>query len=304
VSIPPPGWAPAPAVATAGAPAYSLADLRAESRRKLDSRRVGARLVDWLILSPLGLAAYWAFGWHLGTYAVWQCLLLIYHHVFEVTSGATPGKRLFGLRVARVDDGELPRPRQAAARGVIGIFEFGFIAAIVIVCNRGRRRLGDFAAGTAVVDARKHPVLARPVFRGALAYPLAWAAPALVACVLGARGEIPGSYRWEADAICAKTGTALAPTFAAYGVQGMVQLVNERNRRLEALDVPALWQGRHDELMRRLNREAAYLTTGYQDASQSAHPKFMWAQSQRQVRRLARVDGPAIAELGYRECSR
>ncbi|HWI71861.1 MAG TPA: RDD family protein, partial [Baekduia sp.] len=216
-----------------------------------------ARVVDWLLVAPLAGVTIWLWGWHLGTFAVYQCLLLILHHVFEVTTGATPGKRLFGLRVARLDDGGLPRPRQAAIRGVVGIFEFGLIAPIVIVCNKGRRRVGDFLAGTAVVDARKHPVAPRPLFRGALVYPAVWAVPALVACVLGARGELPGTYRQQADNLCAARqliGSALAPDGKALPVteSAAIELEQTSLGHIEALGAPRAWRARHDDLVHRL----------------------------------------------------
>ena len=82
---------------------------------------------------------------------------MIFHHVCEVTRGATPGKRLLHLRVARLEDGELPTPRQAAARGVIGIFEFGVIACIAV--NFWLFRLGVFW-GILGLNVTKHVVTA------------------------------------------------------------------------------------------------------------------------------------------------
>src|SRR4051812_13432766 len=106
--------------------------MRTENRRLLDSRRVVARLVDWVMVFLTAKIISRGWGSELGELALFQCLLLIYNHLFEVTTGATLGKRLVGLRVANLADGGLPTPRQAATRGVIGIFEIGVIAAVAI----------------------------------------------------------------------------------------------------------------------------------------------------------------------------
>jgi uncharacterized RDD family membrane protein YckC len=264
VSVAPPGWVEPRVAVTPGSapPAPRDGDLRHENRRLLDSRRLGARVLDWLILAPPAGLVIWEWGWQLGTFALVRCLLLIYDHCFEVTRGATPGKRHFGLRVAQLDDGELPTPRQAAGRGVIGIFETGLIAGIAIIATKQRRRLGDLAAGTAVVDARVHPIASRPLFARALVYPVIWAVPAVLACAAGARGDLHDTYRYKADQWC--VGYA----------QAVVRSVNrtqiERTRpldvagfdavflaHLEALHPPHAWHARADDLLARMRAQAA-----------------------------------------------
>jgi hypothetical protein len=79
VSVAPPGWVePRIAVAPAGVtPPARDGELRHENRRLLDGRRLGARVVDWLILTPLAALAVWEWGWQVGTFALARCLLLI-----------------------------------------------------------------------------------------------------------------------------------------------------------------------------------------------------------------------------------
>jgi uncharacterized RDD family membrane protein YckC len=295
--VPPPGWG------ASGLPPSHTRDLRHENRRGLDSRRLVARTVDWLLLSPLGFAAVWEWGTNLGTLALFQCLLLIYHHVFEVTTGATPGKRLLGLRVARIDDGELPRPRQAAVRGVIGIFEFGLIACIAIMVTKQRRRLGDYAAGTAVVSARKHPVLPRPLFRGAVAYPVVWAVPALVAIVLGARGDLPGTYREQADAICASAGTELRRMLPIYGVMAIPAVYQERDYRIASLRVPNAWRDRHERLLATLRSQTLWVSTGIATARDAPEPRAVLRRFSVKLAAKGRRDGATVAALGFHACS-
>jgi uncharacterized RDD family membrane protein YckC len=306
VSIAPPGWVePARAVGLSAHDA-EVATLRSESRRALDGRRLGARLIDWLIVAPFAAAAIWAWGLNLGTYALAQCLLLIYHHLFEVTTGATPGKRLLGLRVARLEDGGLPAPRQAAARGVIGIFEFGLIALLAMVATKGRRRLGDFAAGTAVVDARKHPVTPRPLFRSALAYPVVWAVPAIVACVLAARGDVPGSYRYEADAKCVAReliASAMSPsgTLSPASEAGW-QVEQESLPWFQEMSAPAVWRGRHEDLVRRLTARAIEHREMAADLQRPGGARRVGFWRQRERRQLA-ADDAALAAQGFHGCA-
>jgi uncharacterized RDD family membrane protein YckC len=302
MSTPPPGWIPPRVAAASAATTPTLrpaaAALRGESRRHLDSRRAAARVLDWLVVAPVVGIAVYLWGWHIGTYALYHCALLIYHHVGEVTRGSTIGKRAFGLRVANLADGGLPRPRQAAARGVIGIAEFGVVAPIVIVCNRGRRRLGDFVAGTAVVDARVHPAEPRPVWSGALSYPLVWAVPTLVACVLGARGEVPGSYRYEADHICARTQAVAARFSDRFGpVDLMLGKVQAERVDLVRLHPPALWRDRHDQLLRRLATQERELETTLALGT----PATLAARLP-ELQAAAGRDAAALRALGYDGC--
>lgn len=301
-SVPPPGWVPPPrAVAATSDVAHTRNDVRSENRRALDSKRVRARIVDWLIVTPIGVTAAWEWGWNFGTFALIQCLLLILNHVCEVTTGATPGKRLCGLRVANLQDGALPSPRQAAVRGVIGIFEFGLIAAIAIISTKGRRRLGDLAAGTAVVDARKHPVASRPLFAGALIYPVVWAVPAIVACVLGARGVLPDSYRAQADSWC-RGYTPPARTTVGLNAPDMVNWELAMVRAIESLNAPHAWRSAHEDLVRRLRLRAA---THQQWAQERAvyWSHAMEASWQARDQRARAADDAALAAHGFRDCA-
>jgi uncharacterized RDD family membrane protein YckC len=267
VSVPPPGWVEPTRAAVAAAPAPSPSPssstqaLRAENRRPLDSRRAIARLIDWILVGVVAQVISSGWGDELGSFVLFQCLLLIYNHLFEVTTGATLGKRLVGLRVASLDDGGLPSPRQAATRGVIGIVEIGVIAAISIVVNKQRRRLGDYAAGTAVVDARKHPVTSRALFAGAIAYPVVWLVPTLLVCSMAAKGTLPGSYRSQVNDLCEQ---ARAEAVAgAYGgdARYVAAVLVERDRRIAALAVPRSWRDRHEQLLASLSRQTNAVVT-------------------------------------------
>jgi uncharacterized RDD family membrane protein YckC len=73
--------------------------------------------------------------------------------------GRTPGKAAMGVRVVR-DDGGPIRFRHAFVRGLVGVvvdrlgLSFGLLALIPMLVSRRAKRLGDFAAGTIVVQER------------------------------------------------------------------------------------------------------------------------------------------------------
>jgi uncharacterized RDD family membrane protein YckC len=96
------------------------------------------------------------------TVVLWLLPLLAYFPVLEGLYGATPGKRLAGLRVVDAD-GNPPGLWKASVRTVLRLIEVnplmlgGIVAAICVLCTRSRQRLGDMAAGTYVLttdDAR------------------------------------------------------------------------------------------------------------------------------------------------------
>ena len=94
-----------------------------------------------LLLVPLFLLAYLSFvhGY------------FIYHHVKR---GATPGKRLFGLKVISLDGKPLSRS-QCILRECLVYFDLGFVfpGLISILATQRKQRLGDLAAGTMVVHS-------------------------------------------------------------------------------------------------------------------------------------------------------
>jgi len=79
----------------------------------------------------------------------------LYPVAFELTaSGATPGKRVFGLRVV-MDNGLPVTPAAALTRNLLRAadflpFAYGF-AIVSMLVRRDFKRLGDIAAGTIVV---------------------------------------------------------------------------------------------------------------------------------------------------------
>jgi uncharacterized RDD family membrane protein YckC len=290
--VPPPGWVEPvrPAFVGTTAPSAAAQDLRHENRRPLDSRRVVARLVDWVLVAIVAQVVSSGWGDELGSFVLFQCLLLIYNHLFEVTTGATLGKRLVGLRVASLDDGGLPSPRQAATRGVIGIVEIGVIAAIAIVVNKQRRRLGDYAAGTAVVDARRHPVASRAVFAGAIVYPVLWLVPTLLVCSMAAKGTLPGSYRSQVNDLCERARAEAASVPYGREPANLAAIFANRDQFIATLAVPRSWRDRHEQLLASLHRQTADLEVAANGVRASSGAV------------AAALAGPSRGVPGYESC--
>jgi uncharacterized RDD family membrane protein YckC len=92
-------------------------------------RRLGAWVVDLVLPGLVLIAVQLPFGWHLGTHqdsaqrwiltAASAVVTGLYAVPFVVRDGATPGKRLAGIRVAMLDGGGVPGLRTAVLREVL-----------------------------------------------------------------------------------------------------------------------------------------------------------------------------------------
>jgi uncharacterized RDD family membrane protein YckC len=164
-------------------PAGVADSLRHENRRGLDGRRLGAFVIDAIALVPLALLARdvgrgrWVF-W-IGAIG----LALTYYFLCESLTGQTLGKRVAGLKVVRLD-GQPLKPSRVAARTVLRLIDqqvVCLVGMLTMLLSGGRRqRLGDLAAGTAVV--RSGAPGPRPARFGRerfalYAYPCLWLAP-------------------------------------------------------------------------------------------------------------------------------
>jgi uncharacterized RDD family membrane protein YckC len=122
--------------------------------------------LDWLIrLSFLYAVAMVAgFLGGIGT-ALWLILIFacewLYPIIFELrASGATPGKRVFRLKVV-MDNGLPVTPAASITRNLLrsaDFLPFGFGFAIIsMLLRRDYKRLGDIAAATLVVHEQRAP---------------------------------------------------------------------------------------------------------------------------------------------------
>jgi uncharacterized RDD family membrane protein YckC len=113
-----------------------------------------------LMVALLPLSIFAGFGVGLILLAAFG-LEWLYPVVFEVRSGATPGKRIMGLTVVH-DDGTPVGVSASMIRNLLRTIDFLPIfygaGLVSTLADRDFRRLGDLAAGTLVVYADTMPV--------------------------------------------------------------------------------------------------------------------------------------------------
>ena len=173
--------------------------------------RYYAFIVDWLIrLAAINAAAMVApFMGGIGV-ALWLILIFalewLYPVVFELSAAAaTPGKRVFGLKV--VMDNGLPVTAAASmTRNLLRVadflpFAFGF-GVVSILTRSDSKRLGDLAAGTLVVHARR--AVLRPVIEeSAPVMPVRPLAPEDQAALVALAARAPGLTPARLDELAA-----------------------------------------------------------------------------------------------------
>jgi len=172
--------------------------------------RIAALLLDMIVqiaalailFIVLGLASRSLSGGYVAAEFLTAYVLVLvgYPTTFETLSrGKTLGKMALGLRVVG-DDGSPVRFRQALVRALVGVFEiWTFVLAPVglitsIISARGKR-VGDFFAGTYVIQERVPARQALPPVFAAVPPPLAaWAEVLQVARLSDQTAEAAGSY--------------------------------------------------------------------------------------------------------------
>jgi uncharacterized RDD family membrane protein YckC len=121
-----------------------------------------AYIVDALIITALAIASFVvpvvvnAVGTNIAFIVALVVVALGYFPWFWAHSGATPGMRIFGLRVVRDADGGAVSGGQAVLR-LIGFWVSSFVfylGFIWIFIDKRRRGWHDLIAGTVVVRAR------------------------------------------------------------------------------------------------------------------------------------------------------
>ena len=120
-------------------------------------------LLAWLLLSSQLLRLWAKFTGSANNLGIWLLAIAFlvsffvyagYFVFFETLwQGQTPGKRLTKIRVIR-DDGRPVGLQQATLRALLRpVDDFLFIGAFLIMLSRREKRLGDWAAGTIVIQA-------------------------------------------------------------------------------------------------------------------------------------------------------
>jgi uncharacterized RDD family membrane protein YckC len=270
--------------------------LETENRRKLDSRRAIAYLIDRLVLLVPSAFAVGVFGDDRGI-LVATALTLVYFFVWESLSGQTFGKRVLGLRVVRRDGAPL-NLAAVAARNVLLLVD-QFVGIFFIVATRRRQRLGDLVAGTVVTAAADHVhVASNERFRGAIlaGYPVAWLGAAVAVAIFTSTPANTREYLRVANLTCTQASTALnaGPNVGVAEAHGILAGIE---RSLRALDVPASKRAAHDRLVAGMHRQRALL--GAAEQAQGVQRVAVLRQYQGEVAE----DAPQFRADGYPGCA-
>jgi uncharacterized RDD family membrane protein YckC len=281
------------------------AALREENRRPLDTRRVGAYLLDGLILSPVTAAPQFFMG-ELGGALVAFAIFLSYVFVCEATCGQTIGKRILGLRVVRLDGGPL-NIAACAARNVLLPIDWMFllVALLLMVFGGRRQRIGDLVAGTVVTWAEDHPhTPARERFRTAVlvGYPLAWLTAALIAGTGLSHAEKHVGYLVQLQARCVAAQADLNGHSGVELVQQAAVSSQQVGESLSMIVPPASERAAHRRLVILQHRRAALLYRGASDVRLSRHPRRAALHLQRRLDRFERRAHRALRGHGYEAC--
>jgi uncharacterized RDD family membrane protein YckC len=279
-SVPPPS---APTVASP--PREPVGDLK-----KLDGKRVLARIIDGLIIAVP--AAVFAAAQDDAAPLVFLALGLIYFFVCEATMAQTIGKKAMGLRVM-ARDGSAPTVNAISTRTVLRLVDDNLLGLIVMVLSGKRRqRIGDMLAGTTVGPATGE--VPRPGSSPLLAiYPAAWIAGALIYITLPLLAGPEAEYREHAQSIC-RQARELPPGDLAAVLPVMVQ-IHEAHAKLSP---PDDLTGVHTELLRseRATVENGAKMLRARDAGNRRQLKALIAREARSIEQRDRIVGPHLPD--------
>jgi uncharacterized RDD family membrane protein YckC len=116
--------------------------------------RLAARLADLLILfvPTYVVVAFVTEGGVWGTLLLSLLEMIVYDAVLTAKTGATPGKRMFRVKVVRVGTGAAPGWTVALLRALaIGVPSWLVTAVVVLLDERTHRGQHDRLAGTVVI---------------------------------------------------------------------------------------------------------------------------------------------------------
>lgn len=133
--------------------------------------RAIAALIDYLLLYTYVIGMVIAFGEQMGGPAILGLVALpafLYFLLCEVFfDGQSVGKRMAGIKVARLDGGR-PRLGDYLLRWILRPIDLtltsGIAAIVSVLATRRGQRLGDLAAGTTVVKVREKSVASDTLF--------------------------------------------------------------------------------------------------------------------------------------------
>ncbi len=189
---PPTSSSPQPLLPTSPTPASRLQTRKYLGYRAGTAylrRRFGALFIDGLVCLPLMIPCAALMG---GTgpdaTLLYLSAYVVYFFLFEFFTGQTIGKRAAGLCVAR-EDGKPLDATGVGARNALRVIDYlpgvPLVGALFMALTGERRkRLGDLAGRTVVVEATEHPFVRGRRSALIVIYPAVWIGLALASGLL------------------------------------------------------------------------------------------------------------------------
>ena len=228
---------------------------------------------------------------------------LTYFFLFESQTGQTIGKRAAGLRVERID-GQPLNAAPVAARSVFRIVDglpsiplVGLIA--MILSGPRRRRVGDLAAGTAVVEAEGQVFLRAPRSPLVTIYPALWIGAALAFVLFIGHGGEP--YLRDVDSVC-------KARIAAQGgdhvdLRRGVALTIQETRAIAALPYPSRLASTRREILALKTRYDSVSVSVLRDVLGSPNQSEAFSRELPRIQAVGAEVNARFDELGLHDCA-
>jgi uncharacterized RDD family membrane protein YckC len=270
-------------------------------------RRALALIIDGIVCIPLIVPCLLVMSFlgspGAGIGFLYLAASLLYFFLLELRTGQTVGKRLAGLRVVRVDGKPVDVMGIGARTGlrlIDGIPGLPLVGALsMTLTGDRRRRIGDLAGRTMVVEADQHEFI-----RGAwspliVLYPLLWIGMAISAALLIGTAKEP--YLSKIDAICkarVEAQSRVTPSLA-----GLVALSHQETRMIESLRYPPNLYSTRDEVLTLKYRVDSAADAVLRDMRTSGDPRGTWAKEGPQLQAVATQVNARFEAMGLHYCA-
>ena len=132
------------------------------------SSRVAAFIIDYFVFSLISSVVLSLMSGKNGVVFIFLAILVLYVFYFSATEyafGCTLGKFICGIRVVKIDGGEVSF-LQALSRRFFDCIDFmggGLVAFILVMVSRDKQRVGDMVAKTYVINKDTEKILMQSV---------------------------------------------------------------------------------------------------------------------------------------------
>jgi hypothetical protein len=255
------------------------------------------------LVIPCVFVTYAMGGTQVGVGLLYLAACLLYFFLLELHTGQTVGKRLAGLRVVRIDGRPVDVMGIGARNGlrlIDGLPGLPLLGALsMTLTGERRRRIGDLAGRTMVVEADEHAFLRGPWSPLIVIYPLVWIGMAIGGGLLADRAKEP--YLAAVDSICRARVDAQNQGHRSF--QDALSLSHQETRLIEALRYPANLGSTRQEILTLKYRVDGAADAVLRDLQLSADPQRTWQTEKPQLIAVATETNARFEAMGLRYCA-